>query len=123
MLVGAAVVAAKAHGPPAGPPYPALHVHALGDVLRAGECEFAGQSTHTSSTTAGAPGSSSSRRPVLTHGPPASPLYPALEVHAFCDVLPNGESELAGQGVHACGVNPAQFGFDARWAQQIPQTT
>jgi hypothetical protein len=94
VLVGAAAVAAKAHGPPAGPPYPALHVHARGDVLRAGECEFAGQSTHTSSTTAGAPGSSSSRRPVLTHGPSAGPVKPALQVHALCDVLPNGECEF-----------------------------
>lgn len=34
-----------------------------------------------------------------THGPPPGPLYPALQVHASCDVLPNGECELAGQAM------------------------
>jgi hypothetical protein len=78
-------------------------------MLPNGECEFAGQSTHTyaeSTAPAGASGSSSSRRRVLTHGPPAGPLYPVLQVHAFCDVLPNGECEFAGQGLHSCGDFP-----------------
>jgi hypothetical protein len=35
-----------------------------------------------------------------------------LQVHALCDVLPNGECEFAGQAVHGCGVKPAQAGFD-----------
>jgi hypothetical protein len=110
------VVSAKTHGPPAGPIYPVLQVHALTSVLPKGDCECAGQSTHTyadSATPADASGSSSSRRPVPTHGPPTGPVKPALHVHALCDVLPNGECEFGGQGVHGFGVKPVQVGFDA----------
>jgi hypothetical protein len=46
------------------------------------------------------------------HGPPSGPLYPALQVHAFFDVLANGEYEFGGHWVHACGVRPMQDGFE-----------
>ena len=103
---------------------PALQEHAAADVLPKAACELAGQSTHTyadSTAPAGASGSSSSRRRVLTHGPPACPVKPALQVHALSDVLPNGECEFGGQASHAAGTKPffMHSSCDAHWSQHL----
>ena len=38
---------------------------------------------------------------IIVHCPPADPLYPVLQVHALCDVLPMGECEFGGQSTQA----------------------
>ena len=43
------------------------------------------------------------------HGPPAGPLYPALQTHTVCAELPAGETALAGHGVQAVVPNVAEY--------------
>ena len=43
------------------------------------------------------------------HGPPAGPVYPALQAHTVCAELPAGETALAGHGVQAVAPNVAEY--------------
>jgi len=79
--------------PPAGPIYPASHVHAVEVVLCSGELEFAG---HLLQAAAPVP---ALYVPMMhaVHVPHSSPENPALQVHFVTMLLPTGESECAGQ--------------------------
>ena len=108
------------HGPPSGPVYPALHVHAAIAVLTLGEFEFTGHVTQVAATVAAAvpeyvpaPQFSHTTLPLAIlyvpvaqaeHASPSGPVYPALQVQAAAAELVLGELELPG---HVTQVNAA----------------
>jgi len=101
------------HGPPAGPVFPALQVHAVTAELVMGELEFVGQVSQVIDVTAAfaveyfpAAQLVHTALPVVilyvptTHGeqgPPFGPVYPGLQVQVVTVVLDVGEVVLPGQ--------------------------
>ena len=80
------------HVPPSGPVDPALHVHAVKEVLPTGALEFAGQSVQAANpfTALYCPATHAAQ------GPPFGPVDPALQLQLVKPRLPAGELEFAG---------------------------
>ncbi len=108
------------HGPPSGPEYPALHVHAKDEELIAGELEFRGHTPQLDAAEAPTvlecvpdPQLVHSALPLAIlyvpathaeHVPPFGPEYPALQAHAVTSELELGAFAFTGHTTQVVAV-------------------
>jgi hypothetical protein len=108
------------HGPPSGPEYPALHVHAKDEELIAGELEFRGHTPQLDAAEAPTvlecvpdPQLVHAALPLAIlyvpathaeHVPPFGPEYPALQAHAVTSELELGAFAFTGHTTQVVAV-------------------